>query len=152
MHAHNKSSAKNRASQYMRATLFQQIKNEGIYDESEEEKEDDSFESDISNSRLFNNKKENFELSLISNDNNKIKNNNIVDNEKNELRISRKESDLYDKKSDFSLYSIKTNFKDKENKGVNMNTGNNYGNFNFIKHGKNNSLVSNNKIKKYYIK
>ena len=33
-----------------------------------------------------------------------------------------------------------------------MNTGNNYGNFNFIKHGKNNSLVSNNKIKKYYIK
>ena len=152
MHAHNKTSAKNRASQYMRATLFQQIKNEGIYDESEEEKEDDSFESDISNSRLFNNKKENFELSLISNNNNKIKNNNIVDNEKNELRISRKESDLYDKKSDFSLYSIKTNFKDKENKGVNINTGNNYGNFNFIKHGKNNSLVSNNKIKKYYLK
>ena len=139
----------------MRATLFQQIKNEGIYDESEEEKEDDSFESDISNNRIFNNKKENFEFSLMSdvNEYNKIKNNsNIVDNEKNNLKISRKESDLYDKKSEFSLYSIKTNFKEKENKGININTGNKYEKYNFVNHGKNNSLVSNTKIKKYLIK
>jgi hypothetical protein len=103
--------AKNRASQYMRATLFQQIKNEGIYDESEEEKEDDSFESDInSNNLMLNNRKENFEFSLISNE--KKKKNYYGENNKKKYR---NESDLYDKKSDLSLYSIKTDFKDKKN-------------------------------------
>ena len=103
---HNKT-AKNRASQYMRATLFQQIKNEGIYDESEEEKEDDSFESDINS---INNRKENFEFSLISNE----KKNKYYYGENNKKKY-RNESDLYDKKSDLSLYSIKTDFKDKKN-------------------------------------
>ena len=103
--------AKNRASQYMRATLFQQIKNEGIYDESEEEKEDDSFESDInSNNLMLNNRKENFEFSLISNEKKKKK----YSGENNKKKY-RNESDLYDKKSDLSLYSIKTDFKDKKN-------------------------------------
>ena len=91
----------------MRATLFQQIKNEGIYDESEEEKEDDSFESDINS---INNRKENFEFSLISNE----KKNKYYYGENNKKKY-RNESDLYDKKSDLSLYSIKTDFKDKKN-------------------------------------
>ena len=67
---HNKTN-KNRVSQYMRKTLFQKIKNEGIYDESEEEQEDDSFESD-NNSNLAMNKKESFDFSLVPNLNKKM--------------------------------------------------------------------------------
>ena len=105
-----------KTSQYMRATLFQQIKNEGIYDESEEEKEDDSFESEENSYNLIlNNKKENFDFSLISNNNNKKQKDEVINND---FKKFRNESDLYDKKSNFSLYSIKTNFKEKENKNT----------------------------------
>jgi hypothetical protein len=57
---------KRKTSQYMRKTLFQQIKNEGYYDESEEENEDESLESDNDNISNFilNRQKENFEFSL----------------------------------------------------------------------------------------
>ena len=44
-----------KTSQYMRQTLFQQIKNEGLYDESEEENEDDSLENDTKNTPKYNN-------------------------------------------------------------------------------------------------
>ena len=145
---HHHKSSKNRASQYMRATLFQQIKNEGIYDESEEEKEDDSFESDINSSNIMLNKKENFDFSLISNEFKKKVNYGNTNNS-NKIKKYRNESDLYDKKSDLSLYSIKTDFKDKKN------NQNNYGNiidtYNYNNHLKNNSQIPNNIIKKNFM-
>ena len=87
----------------MRKSLFQQIKNEGIYDESDEENEDDSLEYDDNNDNINNNiinnrNKEGFELSLLSDGLNKLKN-----------QIKKEELD--DKKSDMSLYSIKTDYK-----------------------------------------
>ena len=96
---------KRKTSQYMRRTLFQQIKNEGIYDESEEENEDDSYESEdnTTNNFILNNKKEKFDFSLVPQ--NTMKTENSLAS--NFIKKSRKGSDL-------SLYSIKTNFKDKD--------------------------------------
>ena len=91
----------------MRKSLFQQIKNEGLYDESDEENEDDSLEYDDNNDNINNNiinnrNKEGFELSLLSDGLNKLKN-----------QIKKEELD--DKKSDMSLYSIKTDYKANNN-------------------------------------
>ena len=99
----NKKGKNKKISQYMRKSLFQQIKNEGIYDESDEENEDDSLEYDDNNDNINNNiinnrNKEGFELSLLSDGLNNLKN-----------KIKKEELD--DKKSDMSLYSIKTDYK-----------------------------------------
>jgi hypothetical protein len=145
---------KNRASVYMRKTLFQQIKNEGIYDESEEEKEDDSFESDINSNNILLNKKENFNFSLASNESREVINKNEVNNNNKKFR---NESDLYDKKSDYSLYSIKTNFKDKQKNNNNNNNnisklhGNYIENIDKNKHLKKDNFIPNTKIKKNYV-
>ena len=133
---------KNRASVYMRKTLFQQIKNEGIYDESEEEKEDDSFESDINSNNILLNKKENFNFSLASNESREVINKNEVNNNNKKFR---NESDLYDKKSDYSLYSIKTNFKDKQKNNNNNSKlhGNYIENVDKNKHLKKDNFIPN---------
>ena len=127
-------------SQYMRKTLFQQIKFEGLYDESEEEDEDDSLDSDNddSNNLMLNRKTENFDFSLLSNNSIK-KNNKEDDNNSNGLKNLKgnKDNDLFDKKSELSLYSIKTNFKDKENKN-NIDESNNQ---DFSRHLKNKSYL-----------
>ena len=97
---------KRKTSQYMRKTLFQQIKNEGIYDESEEENEDESLESDNDNYKdnknnlILNRIKENFNLNIFK---------------------DKKENDLLDKKSENSLYSIKTSYKENDNDNNNNN-------------------------------
>ena len=62
---------KEKTSKYMRKTLFQQMKNEGLYDDSEEENEDNSLEYDdenetFNNNILSNRQREGFEFSLIS--------------------------------------------------------------------------------------
>ena len=121
-----KKSKKERTSKYMRKTLFQQIKNEGLYDDSEEENEDESFESDKENDNMNNNiinnrKKEGFEFSLLSDGLNNLNNNlNSIRNRQN-----WKNEDMNDKKSEISLYSIKTDFRDKD---ININNINNYDN------------------------
>ena len=126
----------------MRKTLFQQIKNEGIYDESEEEKEDDSFESDINSNNILLNKKENFNFSLASNESREVINKNEVNNNNKKFR---NESDLYDKKSDYSLYSIKTNFKDKQKNNNNNSKlhGNYIENVDKNKHLKKDNFIPN---------
>ena len=121
-----KKSKKERTSKYMRKTLFQQIKNEGLYDDSEEENEDESFESDKENDNMNNNiinnrKKEGFEFSLLSDGLNNLNNNlNSIRNRQN-----WKNEDMNDKKTEISLYSIKTDFRDKD---ININNINNYDN------------------------
>ena len=120
-----------KTSQYMRQTLFQQIKNEGLYDESEEENEDDSLENDNNNNNdnnILNNMKRNgLELSLISNGLNNINNINNMSSIKNKnfLDDNNNNNDiLSDKKSDLSLYSIKTDYKGKNNNDGNINKEN----------------------------
>ena len=116
----NKKPKKQKTSQYMRKTLFQQIKNEGLYDDSEEEEdEDDSLESDnedenTNNNIMTNRQKEGFELSLLSDGLNKLKNK--INNDK------FKNQELNDKKDDISLYSIKTDFKINNNINNNINS------------------------------
>ena len=142
----NKSPLKRRTSQIMRKTLFQQIKNEGIYDESEEEKEDDSFESDNNSKNYILNKKETFDFSLIPNGYKKTNSKNKIEVENNdEKKKHRNESDLYDKKSEFSLYSIKTNYKDKQNNNNNKINENYIDNFNNNKYVIKDSLILNKK-------
>jgi len=113
---------KQKTSQYMRKTLFQQIKNEGIYDDSEEESEDDSLESDsdneTTNSNIVNNRqKEGFEVSLLSNG---------LEHLKNKMEINQEGGmeNLSEKKSEMSLYSIKTDYKVKDNNDIKINVNN----------------------------
>ena len=123
---------KRKTSQYMRKTLFQQIKNEGFYDESEEENEDDSLESENDNtSNLILNKKK--ELSLIT--------------KKIPLRENFNLNEIEDKKESDSnsLYSIKTSFKENNNNRDSRS----YQNQRII-HSKNNSSIYQNKIRINY--
>ena len=115
-----KNAKKEKTSKYMRKTLFQQIKNEGLYDDSEEESEDDSLESDdedndINNFIITNRKKEGFGLSLLPGGLKKL-------NKINNIKISGQSKYIIDKTSsvNISLYSMKTAYKAKEN-----NTNNN---------------------------
>lgn len=113
----NHKQTKRRPSKYMRATLFQQIKNEGLYDESEEENEDDSFDSeDNSNNLILNNKNENCDFPL-NKDNIRIKDKIPIERYSQNL----KKNSLNDKKSEFSLYSVKTSFKEKESNNIGQN-------------------------------
>ena len=112
-----KNSKKEKISKYMRKTLFQQIKNEGLYDDSEEESEDDSLESedddnDINNFIINNRKREGFGLSLLPGGFKKL----------NNVKISGQSKDINDKKTNtnISLYSMKTDFK-----AIDNNTNNN---------------------------
>ena len=112
----NNKPKKQKTSQYMRQTLFQQIKNEGIYDDSDEESEEESLESDneneSTNSNIINNRqKEGFEVSLLSNG---------LERFKNKMKINNVNAENFnDKKSEISLYSIKTDYK--ENNNINNN-------------------------------
>ena len=104
----------------MRKTLFQQIKNEGIYDDSDEESEEESLESDneneSTNSHIVNNRqKEGFEISLLTNGLEHFKNKININNE----NVNNIENINNDKKSDMSLYSIKTDYK--ANNNINNN-------------------------------
>ena len=103
----NKINKVDKTSKYMRKTLFQQIKNEGLYDESEEESEEslESDDNDIFDNIKNNRKKEGFELSLISDGLNKFKG---IKNQKCNI------DDMNDKKDDITLYSIKTDYKFKD--------------------------------------
>ena len=119
----NKKKKKQKTSQYMRKTLFQQIKNEGIYDDSDEESEEESLESDneneSTNSHIVNNRqKEGFEISLLTNGLEHFKNKININNE----NVNNIENINNDKKSDISLYSIKTDYK--ENDNINNNNVN----------------------------
>ena len=140
---------KRKTSQYMRKTLFQQIKNEGIFDESEEENEDESLESDDDNTSnyILNRQKENFELSLIPK---KIP---LKDNFNLNIIQDKKETDSIDKKSENSLYSIKTSYKEDNNNNNNNNNKDltNYQNQK-IRHSKNRSSVYENKTGINYFK
>ena len=139
---------KRKTSQYMRKTLFQQIKNEGIFDESEEENEDESLESDDDNTSnyILNRQKENFELSLIPK---KIP---LKDNFNLNIIQDKKETDSIDKKSENSLYSIKTSYKEDNNNNNNNNKDlTNYQNQK-IRHSKNRSSVYENKTGINYFK
>ena len=138
---------KRKTSQYMRKTLFQQIKNEGMFDESEEENEDESLESDNDNTSNFilNRQKENFELSLASK---KIP---LKDNFNLNVIQNNKENDLIDKKSENSLYSIKTSYKEDNNNNNNNKDLTNYQNQR-IRHSKNKSSVYENKTGINYFK
>ena len=116
----NKKKKKQKTSQYMRKTLFQQIKNEGIYDDSDEESEEESLESDneneSTNSHIVNNRqKEGFEISLLTNGLEHFKNKININNE----NVNNIENINNDKKSDMSLYSIKTDYK--ANNNINNN-------------------------------
>jgi len=116
----NKKPKKQKTSQYMRKTLFQQIKNEGIYDDSDEESEEESLESDneneSTNSHIVNNRqKEGFEISLLTNGLEHFKNKININNE----NVNNIENINNDKKSDMSLYSIKTDYK--ANNNINNN-------------------------------
>ena len=109
---------KEKTSKYMRKTLFQQMKNEGLYDDSEEENEDNSLEYDdendtFNNNILSNRQREGFEFSLISDGLHRI--NTLKKNEK------------MNKKDDLSIYSIKTDYKVKDNidNDINNNISNN---------------------------
>ena len=123
-----KNTKKEKTSKYMRKTLFQQIKNEGLYDDSEEESEEDSLESedednDMNNFIIANRKKEGFGLSLLPGGFKKM-------NKKNNIKNSGQMKDLNDKKSsaNFSLYSVKTDYKAKDNNinnNINISINNN---------------------------
>ena len=105
-------------SKYMRKTLFQQIKNEGLYDDSEEEMEDDSLDSEnenMNNNIMTNRKKEGFEFSLISDGLKNFKNLNKIKNNEN----FNNNNVLNDKNSNLSLYSIKTDYKAEDNNNAN---------------------------------
>jgi hypothetical protein len=134
---------KRKTSQYMRKTLFQQIKNEGYYDESEEENEDESLESDNDNISNFilNRQKENFEFSLTPK---KIP---LKENFNLNIIEDKKENDSIDKKSGNSLYSIKTSYKEDNN---NKDLGNYQDQG--IRHSKNKSSVYENKTETNYFK
>ena len=135
---------KRKTSQYMRKTLFQQIKNEGFYDESEEENEDESLESDNENTSnlILNRKKENFGLSLIPK---KIP---LKDNFNLNIIQGKKEGDSIDKKSENSLYSIKTSYKEDNNINKDLT---NYQSQR-IRHSKNKSSAYENKTGINYFK
>ena len=111
----SKNLKRERTSKYMRKTLFQQIKNEGLYDDSEEEIEDDSFDTEnenMNNNILTNRKKEGFEFSLLSDG---LKNLNNLNRIKNNGNINDNNYANNDKNSDLSLYSIKTDYKIEDN-------------------------------------
>ena len=115
----SKNLKRERTSKYMRKTLFQQIKNEGLYDDSEEEIEDDSFDTEnenMNNNILTNRKKEGFEFSLLSDG---LKNLNNLNRIKNNGNINDNNYANNDKNSDLSLYSIKTDYKAEDNNNVN---------------------------------
>ena len=111
----SKNLKRERTSKYMRKTLFQQIKNEGLYDDSEEEIEDDSLDTEnenMNNNILTNRKKEGFEFSLLSDG---LKNLNNLNRIKNNGNINDNNYANNDKNSDLSLYSIKTDYKIEDN-------------------------------------
>ena len=100
------------------------MKNGGLYDDSEEENEDDSLEYDdendtFNNNILSNRQREGFEFSLISDGLHRL--NTLKKNKKMKIE------GINNKKDDLSIYSIKTDYKVKDNidNDINNNINNN---------------------------
>jgi hypothetical protein len=134
-----------KASTYMRRTLFKRIKDEGVYSESEEESEDESFDNDSID--IVSRKKEMIELDHSSNskksEDNKNNSNKINIKEKGQINTIKEDENSEDISS-----SVDTQYRDyvrnlKKNARLQNNLNNENTQINSMKEGLKDGTIAN---------